>query len=149
MILKEIKYWFAELQEGVLRDYQIDSASAVVEALERCRAVLVQMPTGAGKTHVFCSLIRYYRQLPGFRQKILVLAHRKELIQQIRDRLERFGIASGEISAGIVYNANAQVQVGSVQSLLRESRRPLNVGLIVVDEAHHTPADSYMNIIFS
>ena len=60
----------------MLRDYQADICSRVREAFQHHRSVMVQMPTGTGKTVVLASLVS---QLDG--TDVLIVAHRRELTE--------------------------------------------------------------------
>lgn len=130
----------------ILRPYQEAAleASAQAEA-EGCRRQLIVLPTGGGKTVVFGSLLRRR----GGRS--LVLAHRDELLQQAKDKIQqvwpqaRVGIVRGSLN-----ESNADVVVASVQTLGREARRAKLRGpfqTIVIDEAHHIGAPSYGAIL--
>ena len=134
-----------------LRPYQRDAALAVYRewAAGRKKTLLV-LPTGTGKTIVFASIIAHCVSLG---QRVLVLAHRGELLQQAADKLAAStGLQCAvdkaeETSAGSWY----RVTVGSVQTLMREKRLaqidPGRYQVIVIDEAHHAPADSYRRIL--
>ena len=75
-----------------LRDYQIEMRDRLYEAWKRCRSVMVQMPMGTGKTHLMAEVIRE-RMAEG----VLIVAHRIELIAQISEMLDKFGVAHGII----------------------------------------------------
>ena len=131
-----------------LRPYQID----VIDRLEAQiamgrRRILLVAPTGAGKT-VLASEIISRRVEEG----ALVLAHRRELITQTSKKLYDVGIDHGIIQAGFPTRPDVAVQVASVQTLharaVRTSRiEPPPAGLVIVDEAHHAPADTYQAIL--
>lgn len=81
--------------------------------------------------------------------RILVLAHRTELIDQISDTLQnKYHITCGIIKSGFTESQDTIVQVASVQSLSRRLARWQNVPFqyIVIDEAHHALAKTYKNI---
>jgi len=121
----------------ILRDYQQRAVTEVIAALER-RPILVA-PTGSGKTVMATALVE---QLGA---PTLWLAHRKELIDQAAKRLEAHGLVCGIIMAGYTPMPLAQVQVASVQTLVRRDKP--RADLIVIDEAHHATADSYQSIL--
>lgn len=121
----------------ILRDYQQRAVENVIAALDR-RPILVA-PTGSGKTVMATALVE---QLGV---SALWLAHRKELIDQAAKRLEAHGLVCGIIMAGYAPMPLAQVQVASVQTLIRRDKPPAD--LIVVDECHHATADSYQSIL--
>ena len=76
----------------MLRDYQIEICERVREAFARHRSVMVQMPTGTGKTVVLAELVREYLNVnlnvDGGRN-VLIVAHRRELVEQIQQALLR------------------------------------------------------------
>ena len=86
-----------------LRDYQIE----MLDRLQRTwregkRSVMVQMPTGTGKTVLLAALLRKLRnekieELKSPFGEVLIVAHRRELIQQIQDTLNRLGIKNGKL----------------------------------------------------
>lgn len=134
-----------------LRDYQAACVDAVEGAWGRgMRRPAAVLPTGAGKTVVFAHLIRR----GGWRRerfaRALVLAHRTELIEQAARTLKSI---SPDLRVGIVKASRnetlADVIVGSVQTLATERRRRqlLDVGLVVVDEAHHATAATYRRVL--
>ncbi len=74
----------------VLRDYQREMLGRINEAWKSCRSVMVQMPTGTGKTVLMSEVIRGERlKVKGEKCRILVVAHRRELIEQIQDQIKR------------------------------------------------------------
>ena len=74
-----------------LRDYQTDICSRVSDAFDKRRSVMVQMPTGTGKTMVLAELVkRLMMKDEGL--KILIVAHRRELIEQIKATVKRMGL---------------------------------------------------------
>lgn len=131
-----------------LRPYQLKIVNKALETVKHENsAVLVQMPTGTGKTHVFAEIVRKWTNYYEPNKKVLILAHRKELIDQIIDRLKRFGIKGSPIVSGKVADINYRVQVAMIQSLKKKERLPKNISLIIIDEAHHTPANTYISLI--
>jgi DNA repair protein RadD len=125
-----------------LRPYQslaLDQLRAKVRA--GARRVLLVAPTGAGKTVILASMIQS-AQAKGTRS--LIVAHRRELIEQTHDRFAREGIDAGIIMAGH-RPMDALCQVGSIQTLAR--RRPPNARILVIDEAHHAKAKQYEKLI--
>jgi len=108
---------------------------------------LVVLPTGAGKTVLFLTLTR------DLGRPALVLVHRDELIKQTVRSAAR---AWPEAAVGVVqaerdeWAGGQQLVVASVQSLHArrlERMPPGRFGLVVIDEAHHTPAASYCAVI--
>lgn len=136
-----------------LRPHQIEAKAKIFDAWSIYDSVMLQMPTGTGKTYLFTSLINdllcnYKREHKGI--NILVVAHKTELLDQISATLSRFGIAHGFIQGAREQHLWKRVQVGSIMSLLTE-KNYYNVcrqrfDYIVVDEAHHSLADTYVKL---
>ena len=77
-----------------LRDYQHQMLSQFVRAWKKHRSVMVQMPTGTGKTHLMAAAIRdCLCQKSEASQEVLVVAHRRELLDQIQADTVRLRIA--------------------------------------------------------
>ncbi len=133
-----------------LRPYQREAVDAVHDAFARgLRRPAVVLPTAAGKTVVFAHLgTEWLAENPG--RRVLVLAHTTELLDQAMSKWRSVApaVRVGRVQA----DANetlAKVVVGSVQTLRSESRRRMlrDVGLIIVDECHHSVAATYLAIL--
>ena len=124
----------------LLRDYQSDICSRVSDAFDKHRSVMVQMPTGTGKTMVLAELVkRLMMKDEGL--KILIVAHRRELIEQIKATVKRMGLnADNQLS---VIN-NQTIIVESIQAISRRiDALDFIPSLVVIDEAHHALAKTY------
>ena len=136
--------------EKKLRYYQVENKKKVFKAWETKRGVMLQMPTGTGKTLLFVSIIKDLLEQQG-KPKILILAHRYELIDQIDRQLAEYGIHSGIIVSGGINRKHILVQIASVQTLSRDKRlkywKDAAFDYIIVDEAHHVEAKTYKTII--
>ena len=143
-----------------LRDYQVEMLDRLEKAWARYRSVMVQMPTGTGKTVLLAEVIRRElrvknlelrgvasrvgsknSELCGDNSHVLIVAHRRELLDQIRGTVRHFGIDMED----------SHIVVESIQKLARESL-PLtapkgegdwNPTLVIIDEAHHALAKTY------
>lgn len=132
-----------EKGEGVvryaLRDYQIDAEQRTRIALRTHRRVLVVSPTGSGKSVLAASNIESAVNLGG---RVLVLAHRMELIEQLSEKLDAGGVGHGiMMGKHRREDVSSPVQVASIQTLIRRVKPPADV--IVIDEAHRSRAESY------
>ncbi|AFY95479.1 DEAD/DEAH box helicase [Chamaesiphon minutus] len=129
-----------------LRDYQTDLLDRINKAwFSGHRSLLCQLPTGGGKTIVFSTVVH---QASKSGLKCLVLAHREELIKQAADKIEIItNEPVGIIKAGYPANYDRDIQVASVQSLVRRLDRCPQFDLIVVDEAHHSTSRTYRTIL--
>ena len=136
-----------------LREHQIEAKGKIFDAWDKYDAVMLQMPTGTGKTYLFTSIVNDL--LAAYKEAhrdihILVVAHRMELLDQISATLTRFGIAHGFIQGAREQHLWKRVQVASIMSLLTErnyyNTLRLKFDYIIVDEAHHSLADTYIKL---
>lgn len=155
MVAASLSSWVAQrVREHdpivTLRDYQDEAVDHVAHAVadDGKRRVVVVLPTGAGKTVVFGALAHAW--LSDDMGRVLVLAHRDELIQQAAAKM---ALWIPRHLIGIVKASKDEhtspVVVASVQTLRNDARlaRVGRFGLIVVDEAHHAAAASYKKIL--
>ena len=126
----------------MLRDYQIEICEKVNGAFEVHRSVMMQMPTGTGKTVVLASLVKQYLNRDAD-CSVLIVAHRIELIEQTGTFLNHFGIDYGMIAGGKRPAVLKRVMVASVQTLSKNLDIVLSPSLVVIDEAHHALAKTY------
>ena len=141
------------VNNGNLRPHQLAAKNDILRAWDTYDSVMLQMPTGTGKTYLFTSIIKdlisHYKS-QKMEINILVVAHRIELLDQITTSLNNYGIPCGFIQGTREQHLWQRVQVGSILSLISE-RNEMNVrrckfDFIIVDEAHHTLADSYKRL---
>lgn len=111
---------------------------------------LLVLPTGTGKTIVFASVAADQVRAGD---RVLILAHRGELLEQAADKLRRAtGLGSAVEKAGSTCLGSwFNVVVGSVQTLQRTARLERfphdYFGTIIIDEAHHAITDGYRRIL--
>lgn len=134
-----------------LRPYQQEARQAVQDQWDQgVKDTLVVLPTGCGKTIVFCKIAEDRVRLG---QRGLILAHRGELLDQAADKLfQATGLrAAVEKAEQSCLGCWERVVVGSVQSLQRPKRLeqfPRDYfQFIVVDEAHHCLSDGYQQVL--
>jgi superfamily II DNA or RNA helicase len=126
------------------REYQDKLISQIFAAWQTHRSVMLQLPTGGGKTVIFADIARRFAEQG---MGVLLLAHREELVLQGQSKLECVtGVPVGIIKAGYPWEPKYDLQAASVQSLVRRKFRP-EVGLVIVDEAHHACAKTYTSIL--
>ena len=137
----------------MLRDYQIEICESVREAFKKHRSVMMQMPTGTGKTVVLASLVQQYLDKSLERRdqhcQVLIVAHRIELTEQMGEHLKRYGIEYGVIAGGRKTKEAEPVIVASIQTLsskLSSLSSILSPSLIIIDEAHHAVAKTYRQL---
>lgn len=132
-----------------LRPYQNEAVEAIFEEWKTNRSTMIILPTGCGKTVVFSEVVR---QLYEAGKKILMLAHRGELLEQTQDKFLKFGVESVLEKAESKANPETdRVVVASIQSISRDDRLgrfPRNFfDVIIIDECHHAASDSYVKVI--
>ena len=137
----------------MLRDYQIEICESVREAFKNYRSVMMQMPTGTGKTVVLASLVQQFLDKSLERRdqhcQVLIVAHRIELTEQMGEHLKRYGIEYGVIAGGRKTKEAEPVIVASIQTLsskLSSLSSILSPSLIIIDEAHHAVAKTYRQL---
>lgn len=144
----------------VARDYQAEALTAIASSYAQgvWSQVLV-LPTGGGKTVVFAllpeALAHAIGQLDFVHTRMLVIAHREELLEQAREKIMRANPGLAVEIEQDEYEASpmADIIVASVSSLAsndcaRVKRLgPERIKVIVVDEAHHAPAETYQRVL--
>lgn len=129
-----------------LRPYQELMVEKIMQEFLVKKTVMCQMPTGTGKTEVFCEIIRQFL-VENPRKRILVLVHRVELLNQIKIRLRNtFKIDAGTIDAKGLTNYQNNVIIGMVASVVNRNLDFSN-WFLIIDEAHHSNANTYISII--
>lgn len=138
-----------------LRDYQQLAKEKIFSKWNCVDNILYQMPTGTGKTRLFTSIIRdinVWGLRHNINYRILIIAHRSELIEQSSRSLDKYHIKHG-VLAGTMKDKRdltQAIQVASIQTIIHPSNRCLIEGLqfdfIIIDEAHHAVANSYQKL---
>lgn len=134
-----------------LRPYQKEAKEAVFEQWGNgIRKTLLVLPTGCGKTIVFAKITE---DCVKNGDRVLILAHRGELLEQAADKIAK---ATGlkcatEKAEESCLGSWFRITVGSVQSLMRETRLKRfpedYFNTIIIDEAHHCISDSYQRVM--
>jgi superfamily II DNA or RNA helicase len=134
-----------------LRPYQKEAEAAILEQwASGVRRTLLVLPTGCGKTIVFCKLTE---DVVSNGDRVLIMAHRGELLDQAADKmLKATGLhCAVEKAEETCLGSWFRVTVGSVQTLMREKRleqfAPDYFDTIIVDEAHHCLSESYQRVL--
>ncbi len=141
------------------RSYQQEAIDSAIRVMDSGKSALLVLPTGCGKTVVFSHIAHHYSS----RGRIMVMAHREELVRQAADKLQRVTGQGVEIEMAeqwadmrtMYQTETSPFVVTSVQTQTmgmggkgRMSRfNPMDFALLVIDEAHHAPAASYRKVI--
>lgn len=121
-------------------DFQLDLFDRVRQTRARgARIIVVQGPTGCGKTTWACHAVS---QAVAKNSYVLMMVHRRKLVDQMSDRLIQFQIEHGVLMAGQTRAKECRVQVASRDTLLSRCVNNQWLGmppanLIIVDEGHH------------
>lgn len=127
-----------------LYDYQTEMKQRIESVFISHRSAMVQMPTGTGKTYLLAACV--YDWVKRNESTVWIVAHRRELIQQIKDSVEQIMESMDEHVSG---NLSDKVKVMSIQWLSQhDSAVKESPGLIVIDEAHHAVAKTYTKVIY-
>lgn len=115
------------------------------------KRTLLVMATGTGKTITFADITRHL--ITEERARVLILAHRDELIRQAQDKIFKFaGIRSAiEKAEETALDSLFRVTIGSVQTMCGDKRLAQFARdyytHIIVDEAHHVLGSSYLKVL--
>ncbi|KAL2267541.1 hypothetical protein VTJ83DRAFT_4818 [Remersonia thermophila] len=137
-----------------LRSYQEECIQSVLSSLEQGHKRLgVSLATGSGKTVIFTQLIGRVKPLSEMATQTLILAHRRELVEQAARHCSRtYPDKTIELEMGnLAASGIADITVASVPSILSKDRLlkydPKRFKLVLVDEAHHIVAPSYLKVL--
>ena len=126
-----------------LRPFQARIITAARKALRRVRNVLIQAPTGAGKT-VIATFIA--DSLVKKKKRLYFICHRQELLYQTAKTFAKNGIAVSYIANGFRYNPMCKVQICSIDTLKNRYKNLPNPDLCIWDEAHHMGAAGWSRV---
>lgn len=118
-----------------LRDYQTDIMARIIDEWQRCKSVMVQMPTGTGKTRVLAALVNEElndkNETTGRTRSVWIVAHRRELVEQIRETVEQF----------IIHNS--QFIIGLNRTTFHNWVKPNNISQLDCDKRCSTPINKH------
>lgn len=123
----------------VIRPYQRAAVDKLKELLREGRRPILVSPTGSGKSFCMATLVK------EMNVRTLFLVHRRELVAQLVRECRAFGLEVGIIQAGFIEARRRQVQVASVQTLVKRDKP--DADLILCDECHHCASATYLKIL--
>ena len=138
-----------------LRPYQKNAVKDTIEAFDQHNSVLAVLATGLGKT-VICGHIANTMKDKG---RVMMIAHREELIFQAKDKMQRITGIDADIEMGESWAMNnyfkteivtstVQTQTAGMDGEGRMTRfDPNEFSLLIIDEAHHAVAQTYRRVI--
>ena len=130
----------------MLRHYQTAAITAIRHAFYAAnkKRVLLHMATGAGKTVIFCYIIK---ALSEKGVPVMMVVKGRQLVDQASRRLEREGVDHGVRMAGHKrWRPELPVQVCSIDTL-RSQRSAPKATVIIIDEAHQATTASYTALL--
>lgn len=138
----------------VARDYQRDALTAIEEAHRAHQATVAVCPTGSGKTVIF----GLYADRRRHKGRVMVLAHREELIEQAADKIRRITNCpidvemadrrASELNPAPIVVSSIQTQTSGKNGNRRMRKfSPNDFALVVCDECHHSAADTWRETI--
>jgi len=130
-----------------LRPYQQNALDQIRAAFKNGKKkVMVCSPTGSGKGVMLSSVIN---SAAAKGSRVLFLVHRTEILYQVSDYMDHYEIRHGIIKAGEIHDPRHNVDLASVQTMIRRIKQKDfgEYDMIVVDEAHHSTAATYVEII--
>ena len=155
------------MREIQLYDYQKDMVQRIEEAFKTRQSVMVQMPTGTGKTILLAEVVKS-EKLKGKNPCVWIVVHRRELVEQIKETLEAslnvkcemlnathnvkcemLNVKRGKpLDSSLFTLHSSLIKVFSIQWLSKHyhelEERP---SLIIIDEAHHAVAKTYKEVM--
>ena len=119
--------------------HQEKSIKEILEHLETQNRVCYVLATGGGKTAVFSFLTKIFAK--KYNTKVLIVAHREELINQTTATLRNIGVSVETVVASKKHlNHASTAYVAMIQTLRKRLKNDQeflkDVGLIIVDESH-------------
>ena len=127
-----------------LRPYQTEIVKATVQAIwGEYKAPLIVAPTGSGKTVIFAHIATGAVQK---NKRVLILTHRREILQQTVQKIAGFGIKAGQIISGKPMT-DELIQVAMVETLVRRLDSIPDQDLIIIDEAQHAVSATWKKVI--
>ena len=156
------------MKEIKLFDYQEDMKERIEKAFESHQSVMVQMPTGTGKTILLAEVVKSEKlkgknpdgekseKLKGKNPCVWIVVHRRELVEQIKETLAKqldsslFTLPSSlnPLDSSLFTFHSSLIKVFSIQWLSKHyhelEEKP---SLIIIDEAHHAVAKTYKEVM--
>lgn len=124
-----------------LYNYQEDIRRQIEASFETHQSVMVQMPTGTGKTVLLASIVKDEERRVA-KPCVWIVAHRRELVEQIEETLAKMLVTDDE------QVSSPFIKVMSIQWLSRHYQElDEQPTLIVIDEAHHAVAKTYAEVM--
>lgn len=130
------------------REYQNVLLQNIFDTFKTKDSILLQLPTGGGKSIITTKFILEHKN-----KKILILAHRRRLLLQMKEHIENQGLKTGLIVAEIEEGLQNNIVIASIKTVARDKRIDsiLNqqFDYVIIDEAHHSMTGSYQKLLIN
>jgi len=134
------------MKEIKLRDYQKSDIERIESAWTEYNSILYQLPTGGGKSVVLSKIISDHKD-----QKIIVFAHKRRLLTQLKQHLSNVGIKAGLLIASTAENMDSNVIIVSIRTAVKDARLgkllERDWDMVVIDEARNSRTNSYDKVL--
>ena len=138
-----------DMKDIQLYDYQREMSERIEAAFRSCQSVMVQMPTGTGKTILLAEVVK--REKGKVKNPcVWIVVHRRELVEQIKETLDTMlnSYSSTPDTTTSLLSDDSRIKVMSIQWLSRHYQEMEEIpSLIVIDEAHHAVAKTYKEVM--
>lgn len=117
-----------------LFDDQNELVNKVRHQMRTSKAVLLQSPTGSGKTSMAIHMITSARDKAN---KTIFAVPRKDLLEQTSNSFNLYGAEHSFIASGKPYNPHSQTHIGMIDTMARRLDKLPSAKLLIVDETHY------------
>lgn len=131
-----------------LYNYQLEVFDKTIKALQEEKRALIVMATGTGKTDTSIKILEHFLKKDP-KKEVLILCHTVEILDQLSDRLENYWEIKVNRFYGNKLDHNSNFTVASFQSVhsLIKNGNSVNCDYLVVDESHHSGAETYTSVL--
>lgn len=127
-----------------LRQYQTDIIDQTRNLMRKgVRSVLIQSPTGSGKTLLTAHMLKTAAQKG---MSAFFIVHRRELVKQSIQAFAEVSLNHGVIANGWTEQRHLPIQIASIQTLVRRYKRFRKPSLVIYDECQHNSSSTWSRI---
>lgn len=126
-----------------LRGYQASLVAEATDALNHDGSVVLQLPTGGGKTHIAVEIAKQYKDRA---KHVWFVCHRREILKQTDVSFQAAGVAHGVLTSGEAHERRFKVQIYTIGTLASRLDQMDPPDLVIWDECHHIPARTWADV---